>query len=195
MGGNFIFHPLAPISPWSCVAPRGVKSITEPCLCQNALCFLQMRWGCSWSPMRVAWPQYPQYHTEGAKSILVKYMVFIIRLPAPCFPCCVAHLAQWSHVLNEELLGLWELTDGQDTVPALKSRSLLRSFQVLFILCVRAPLKSFLNKRITWCGFYIRGGQSQLMAVFWLSNAEWQTTPKLNDLTQWLSVTSHSSCG
>lgn len=40
---------------------------------------------------------------EGAESILVEYMVFIIHLLVHFFPCRVAHLAQRSCLLSEEL--------------------------------------------------------------------------------------------
>ena len=106
-GGIIHSHALAPVPYWWGAA-HGVWSPSEDHACARMLSrFLQMRWGCSWSSMRVPWQQYPQDYMEGAKSILIVHMVSIIHLLVYFFPCCVAHLAQWSHLLDEELLRLW----------------------------------------------------------------------------------------
>lgn len=75
---------------------------------------------------------------HGRSSLSPHWMHgFIIHLPVYFFPCRVAHLAQRRHLLDADLLRLWELTGAQDAVPAFMSHSLLRSLQVLFIPCMR----------------------------------------------------------
>lgn len=180
------FSSLAPVPSWSGVA-HGVWSPSQDRACVRMLGrFLQMRWGeLDSSISRTTWKELSFYSLDAWFYHSSPCVLFSMLCG---WSCPVKALIRWGAA---GALGIRWWTRHS---PCL--HGLLRSFWFfLSHAWGEAPLESFLNRRITWYGFCIRSRPGSSLTVFWLSNSDWQATPKLDLKQQQSSVISHSFFG